>query len=78
MRVSRTSAYLAGKPIFHKGRQLERTSMWFTSDSGSTWSGRTIPCSSASSDMDLSAAPDGTLFDECYDEPGTGMQLKST
>lgn len=78
VRVSRTSAYLAGRPIFHKGRQLERTSMWFTSDSGSTWSGRVIPCSSASSEMDLSAAPDGTLFDECYDEPGTGMQLKST
>lgn len=78
VRVNQTSAYLASSPSTHLGVPVGSTPLWFTANSGVTWSSRTIPCAGFSPNMALSAAPDGTLFDVCAGEPGTGNQLKET
>ena len=78
VRISRASAYLASSPRIRNGRRDPVTPLWFTTDSGATWSSRTIPCSDVGANVALSAAPDGTLFDVCASQPGAGQQLKET
>ena len=76
VRVNRTSAYVttnAGQSI---GLRTFATPLWFTNDAGVTWSSHPNPCGGYSTT--LSAAPDGTLFDVCASEPGTGEQMKET
>jgi photosystem II stability/assembly factor-like uncharacterized protein len=74
VRVTKTSAYLASSDGF----EAHATPLWFTTDSGSTWSKRTVPCSSFDTDVALSVAPDGTVFDVCASEGGAGQQPKET
>jgi len=77
VRVSQTSAYIAGSPaLFPNLSEAKKTPFWFTSDAGATWSYRPIPCSGFATA--LSAASDGTLFDVCASQPGTGSQVKET
>lgn len=78
VRTNQQSAYLASSPRVLKGKQVEATPLWFTTDSGATWSNRTIPCRGSGTDMALSAAPEGTIFDVCAGQPSTGNQLKET
>jgi hypothetical protein len=78
VRTNQKSAYLASSPRILKGKQIDATPLWFTTNSGATWSNRTIPCRGFRADMALSFAPDGTIFDVCAGEPGTGNQLKET
>lgn len=49
--------------------------LWFTADSGRSWSRRATPCTGMSYAM--SAAPDGALFAVCAGEPGAGEQGKT-
>src|ERR1017187_3926447 len=78
VRINQTSAYLASSPNTHLGVPVGSTPLWFTTNSGATWTSRTIPCAGFYPNMTLSAAPDGTLFDVCAGEPGMGNQLKAT
>ncbi len=74
VRVTKTTAYLASSDGF----EAHATPLWFTTDSGSTWSKRTVPCSSFDTDVALSVAPDGTVFDVCASEGSAGWQPKET
>ncbi len=53
-----------------------RATLSFTSDSGATWSRRSLPCGSRALSTVLAAAPDGTLAAVCAGEPGAGFQAK--
>ena len=78
VRLSQTSAYVATSPRIRNGIPANATPLWFTTNSGATWSSRTIPCANFGTNIALSAAPDGTLFDVCAGEPGLGNQPKET
>jgi photosystem II stability/assembly factor-like uncharacterized protein len=52
--------------------------MWFTADSGATWSTRQVRCGPIGAiSATLAAAPDGTLLAVCAGQPSTGFQAKS-
>jgi hypothetical protein len=78
VRVSQTSAYVASSPAQRGGVPGHATPLWFTSNSGHSWSKRSIPCASFSTNVALAAAPNGTLVDACAGEPGAGNQIKET
>jgi photosystem II stability/assembly factor-like uncharacterized protein len=78
LRVNQTSAYLAASPAQRSGVPGHSTPLWVTSNSGESWSSRTIPCASFNANMALSVAPNGTIFDVCAGEPSAGNQLKET
>ncbi len=80
VRINQTSAYLASSSGASDGTPTptHTTPLWFTTDSGATWSSRTIPCGGFYTNVALSAAPDGTIFDVCAGEPSAGNQLKET
>jgi photosystem II stability/assembly factor-like uncharacterized protein len=79
IRVTKASAYLASSPLVREdGTYGDATPLWFTTDSGATWSKRTVPCSNFGADVALSVAPDGTLYDVCAVEGGMGEQPKET
>jgi photosystem II stability/assembly factor-like uncharacterized protein len=71
VRTGLSSAYLLSNP----GRN-GIAPLWFTGDSGASWSQEQIPCGTALS-ITLSAAPDGTLMAVCAGEPSAGYQAKS-
>ncbi len=78
LRVSQTTAYLsANLPFNTPGVGANGAPLWFTSDSGQTWSSRPIPCGFVAFTVALSAAPDGTLFAVCAGQPSAGSSLKS-
>lgn len=76
-RVSLTSAYVGGVSPEVGGRTEHRTPLYFTSNSGASWSNRSVPCLEVSGPM-LSVTPGGTAFFECASEPGAGTQQKDT
>jgi photosystem II stability/assembly factor-like uncharacterized protein len=78
VRINRTSAYLASSPAQRNGAGAHSTPLWMTTNSGATWSSRTIPCASFGTSMALSVAPGASLFDVCASEPSAGTQLKET
>ncbi len=78
LRVGQTAAYLsANLPFNALGAGANDAPLWFTSDSGRTWSSRPIPCGPLAFTVALSAAPDGTLFAVCAGQPSAGSSLKS-
>jgi photosystem II stability/assembly factor-like uncharacterized protein len=78
LRLSQTTAYLSSNLPIGTPVQVPTTApLWVTSDSGRTWSARSIPCGFPAFVVSLSAAPDGTLFAVCAGQPGAGNQLKS-
>ena len=78
LRVSQTAAYLsANLPFGVLGAGANDAPLWFTSDSGQTWSSRQIPCGFLAFTVALSATPDGTLFAVCAGQPSAGSSLKS-
>ena len=74
VRVSVRSAYLVTNPGLGNPPQPAR--LWFTSDGGASWSARSPQCAAGPYSTVLSAAPDGTLWSACADEPGAGFQSK--
>ena len=82
VRVSQSSAYLLQNVVSSPQGQANTAPLWFTTDGGTSWSERSIPCAVVSSDtagqsISLSAAPDGILLAVCAGEPGAGNQGKS-
>jgi photosystem II stability/assembly factor-like uncharacterized protein len=76
-RVSLTSAYVAGVSPQVGNRTEQRSPLYFTSNSGESWSNRSAPCMEFKDPM-LSVTPGGSAFFECASEPGAGMQQKDT
>lgn len=74
LRTGRSSGYLLSPPQGTRG--IER--LWYTSDSGRTWSAaRQLRCDRAAGwYAAASVAPGGTLFAVCAGEPGGGQQIK--
>ncbi len=82
VRISQSSAYLLQNVVSNLQDQADIAPLWFTTDGGTSWSERSIPCAvvssnSAGESISLSAAPDGTLVAVCAGEPGAGSQEKS-
>ena len=80
VRTSQSSAYLLQNAVSNPQDQANVAPLWFTTDGGTSWSERSIPCAVGSSQcgsIALSAAPDGTLLAVCAGEPGAGSQEKS-
>ena len=77
-RTSQSSAYLMSDPANFMSGQPGPVPLWFTSDGGTTWSGRSVSCAIGEWTVSLSAAPDGTLLAVCAGQPSAGMQVKST
>ncbi len=78
LRVSQTAAYLsANLPFNALGAGANAAPLWFTSDSGQTWSSRLVPCGFPAFIVALSATPDGILFAVCAGQPSAGSSLKS-
>jgi photosystem II stability/assembly factor-like uncharacterized protein len=78
IRLSSTAAYLASSPTFHFGGQPSTAPLWYTADSGRTWSARQVDCGFNALTDAISAAPDGTLVAVCANQPSAGSQPKST
>lgn len=82
VRVSGSSAYLMSAPLSTSTHDSDGRSIWFTSNSGATWSKRRLACGFpagfAAGSVVLSAAPQGTLFAACGGAPTAGYQPKST
>jgi photosystem II stability/assembly factor-like uncharacterized protein len=77
VRTSRSSAYLLSNPVPNPKGLPDDAPLWFTSDGGSGWSRRSIPCHTDALSATLTVAPDGTLFAVCADQPSAGSQVKS-
>jgi len=82
VRISQSSAYLLQNVASNPQDQGNTAPLWFTTDGGTSWSERSIPCavlssSSGGQSISLSAAPDGTLFAVCAGGGGAGSQGKS-
>jgi len=76
-RVSTTSAYVLSDPNSDGNGLPDYADLWFTSDSGGSWSKVLVPCGMDAMTDQLSVAPDGVLFVVCASEPSAGSQLKS-
>jgi photosystem II stability/assembly factor-like uncharacterized protein len=78
VRTSQSSAYLLQNAVRNPQAQANVAPLWLTTDGGTSWAERSIPCAvGAASSIALSAAPDGTLLAVCAGEPGAGNQAKS-
>ena len=73
LRTSRSSGYVLSSAI----TGTASATLSFTSDGGSTWSHRPLPCRTRSLSTVLAVAPDGTLVAVCAGEPSAGFQAKS-
>ncbi len=78
IRLTATAGYLASSPPFSGQAPSATAPLWFTADSGETWSPRDVDCGISSMMDAISAAPDGTLVAVCASEPSAGSQPKST
>jgi photosystem II stability/assembly factor-like uncharacterized protein len=78
VRLSATAGYLASNPTFNFGGQASTAPLWYTADSGRTWSARQVDCGFNALTDAISAAPDGTLVAVCANQPSAGSQPKST
>jgi photosystem II stability/assembly factor-like uncharacterized protein len=76
-RLSSTSAYVLANPSYTADSFGDTADLWFTRDSGTTWSESVVPCGMHAMTDQLSVAPDGTIFVVCASEPSAGSQLKS-
>jgi photosystem II stability/assembly factor-like uncharacterized protein len=78
VRTSQSSAYVLQNAVGNPQGQANAAPLWFTTNGGTSWSERSIPCATGpASSVSLSAAPDGTLLAVCAGEPGAGSQEKS-
>jgi photosystem II stability/assembly factor-like uncharacterized protein len=78
VRTSQSSAYVLQHGVANPQGQANAAALWFTTNGGTSWSERSIPCATGpASSIALSAAPDGTLLAVCAGEPGAGSQEKS-
>jgi len=73
VRTGRLSGYIAS--LMPQPGTAVPAGLWFTSDGGRTWSPRATPCTGLA--VALSAAPGGTLYAVCADQPGAGQQGKT-
>jgi photosystem II stability/assembly factor-like uncharacterized protein len=78
VRLSTSAAYLASNPSFSPENQTSTAPLWYTADSGRTWSTRRVDCGFNALADAISVAPDGTLVAVCADQPSAGAQPKST
>jgi photosystem II stability/assembly factor-like uncharacterized protein len=78
VRLSQSTAYLVSNPIGNPQGGADEAPLWLTTNGGSSWSTRSIPCVVGGLSLVLSAAPDGTLLAVCAGEPGAGSQIKSS
>ena len=65
-RVSQSGAYLLGYPA-NPTTQTDSAPLWSTTDAGTSWSRRSIPCGTNSLYVALSVAPGGVLLAVCRD-----------
>ncbi len=73
IRTGASSGYLLDAPQGTHGTEP----LWYTANSGRSWSARQLPCSlPAGWYASSSVAPGGTLFAVCAGEPGAGNQFK--
>jgi photosystem II stability/assembly factor-like uncharacterized protein len=72
LRTSRSSGYVLSSAVMG----ATSATLSFTSDGGSTWSRRPLPCGTRALSTVLAAAPDGTLVAVCAGEPSAGFQAK--
>ncbi len=73
IRTGPSSGYLLSDPQGTRGIEP----LWYTANSGRTWSARQLPCGRATGwYAAASVAPSGTLFAVCAGEPGVGLQTK--
>jgi len=77
-RVNRSFAYLVSDPTMNnKGSPAEPALLWRTTNSGASWTKRSIPCGKWNWYVTLSVAPNGELFAACAGQPSAGRQGKS-
>lgn len=77
MRTGPQAAYLLSGPTRAQGSNEYYATMWATSNGGTSWAARPVPCHIGAMAASLSVAPDGTLFVVCSGEPSAGFQPKS-
>ncbi len=78
IRVSTSAAYIVSTPGSSPDGSPTSAGLWYTADSGSTWTAGAVPCGFQALSVMLSAAPDGSLTAVCAWEPSAGFQPKST
>jgi photosystem II stability/assembly factor-like uncharacterized protein len=77
VRLSQSAAYVLGDPATHADGDPLSVPLWYTSDSGASWTLRHVSCGIAATSARMSAAPTGTLFAVCAGQRGAGSQMKS-
>lgn len=77
VRVSASAGYMLTGPDPGPIKARGPASLFYTDDSGASWTAKRIPCYVGSFSLVLSAAPDGALVAVCGGQPSAGSQLKS-
>ena len=77
VRTSQSSAYLMLRPSSIVHGSPDVVPLWFTSNGGSSWSNRRVPCHIDAMSAVLSVSPEGSLMAVCASQPSAGEQIKS-
>lgn len=77
LRDGPSAGYVLASPVNQRGKP-DSAAIWYTGDSGVTWSQRRLPCGIDAISDSVAQAPDGALVAVCAGQPGAGSQLKTT
>jgi hypothetical protein len=78
VRVSQTAAYVVGSPERPGSGRPSRVPLWYTGDSGTTWTAHVLPCGIGATGASMLAASTGTLYATCFGRGRLGDQDRST
>jgi hypothetical protein len=76
LRTGPAAAYVSTYPAMNQRGLPDSVPLWYTSNSGASWSRRRLPCGIDAMSAELGSAP-GVLAAVCGDEPSAGSELKS-
>jgi len=77
LRTGAFSGYVLGAPGVNPMGRPDGAPIWFTDNSGASWSARSVRCGLDGLSVAASVAPSGTIFAVCAGQPGVGFQQKS-
>jgi hypothetical protein len=77
LRTGPHSAYVSAYPAISPQGRPDSVPLWYTSDGGSSWSRRRLPCGIDAMSAAVGSAGRRVLAAVCADEPSAGNQLKT-
>jgi photosystem II stability/assembly factor-like uncharacterized protein len=77
LRTGPTAAYVSTYPVMNSSGRPDSASLWYTGNSGASWSRRQLPCGIDAMSAELGYAAGGVLTAVCGGEPSAGNELKT-